>query len=283
MASDTYTIRTMTRDEVGLAVDWAAAEGWNPGRHDAACYYAADPHGFFVGLLDGQPIATISAVRYGASFGFVGFYIVKPECRGRGYGLRLWRAGMAYLAGRNVGLDGVVTQQDAYRKSGFTLAYRNIRYQGVGGGAPRPDDAIVPLASLPWTAVAAYDRPFFPAERDSFLKAWISQPDSHALGLLKDGRLAGYGVIRPCRTGWKIGPLYADAPDLAERLFLALQSRSQPSEAVFLDVPETNRAAVALAGRHRMTVSFETARMYTGPAPDLPLDRLFGVTSFEVG
>jgi len=28
---------------------------------------------------------------------------------------------------------------------------------------------------------------------------------------------------------------------------------------------------------------FETARMYRGAAPDLPVDRWFGVTSFELG
>jgi hypothetical protein len=32
-----------------------------------------------------------------------------------------------------------------------------------------------------------------------------------------------------------------------------------------------------------MTVVFETARMYTGEAPRLPLDGIFGVTTFELG
>ena len=51
MHNNVYSIRTMTQDEVELAIDWAAREGWNPGLHDAACYYAADPNGFLVGLL----------------------------------------------------------------------------------------------------------------------------------------------------------------------------------------------------------------------------------------
>jgi hypothetical protein len=48
---DGYRCRTMTRDDVALAVDWAAQEGWNPGLHDAASFHAADPKGFFVGEL----------------------------------------------------------------------------------------------------------------------------------------------------------------------------------------------------------------------------------------
>ena len=84
-----YTIHTMTREQLDIAVEWAAAEGWNPGLHDADCYYAADPNGFLMGFLDEEPIASISVVKYDDSFGFLGFYIVKPEYRGQGYGIQI--------------------------------------------------------------------------------------------------------------------------------------------------------------------------------------------------
>jgi hypothetical protein len=32
-----------------------------------------------------------------------------------------------------------------------------------------------------------------------------------------------------------------------------------------------------------MAPVFETARMYAGPAPDLPLAQIYGITSFELG
>ncbi len=133
MQNNNYIIRTMTRKEVDLAIEWSAQEGWNPGIRDAECFYSADPSGFFIGLLNDEPIAVISVVKYGESFGFLGFYIVKPEYRGKGYGIQIWNAGLKYLEGRNVGLDGVVAQQNNYKKSGFKLAYRNIRYEGYGG------------------------------------------------------------------------------------------------------------------------------------------------------
>ena len=84
----------------------------------------------------------ISAVRYGSGFGFIGFYIVRPNFRGQGYGLQIWNAAMARLAGRTIGLDGVVAQQDNYRKSGFVLAWNNARFEGLGGG-PRPADGAI--------------------------------------------------------------------------------------------------------------------------------------------
>jgi len=278
-----YTVRFATRKEVDIAIEWAAKEGWDPGLHDADCYYSADREGFLIGLLGDEPVATISAIRYGNDFGFLGFYIVKPEYRGKGYGIQIWRAGMKHLDGRNIGLDGVVAQQENYKKSGFKLAYRNVRYEGIGGGAPRDETETVELSTLSFETIESYDRPFFPERRSSFIESWINQPGCTALGAMRGGKLVGYGVIRPCRSGCKIGPLFADTPALAESLFLALKFRGKTQEPVYLDTPEPNQAAVSLAKRHDMAVVFETARMYTGEKPDIPLDRLFGVTSFEVG
>ena len=106
---------------------------------------------------------------------------------------------------------------------------------------------------------------------------------STALVVRRDGLLAGYGVIRPCRIGCKIGPLFADDADLADRLLRALVSRVRPGEPVQLDVPATNPLALELAQSHGMRPVFETARMYAGVAPDLPIRRMFGITSFELG
>ncbi len=283
MPEKKYSIRAMHRLEVDIAIEWAAKEGWNPGFNDAECYISADPQGFLIGLLEDEPVACISVVKYTDSFGFLGFYIVKPEYRGKGYGMKIWNAGISRLQGCNIGLDGVVDQQNNYKKSGFKLAYRNIRYQGFGGGQGPSDPGVIGLDSLDFSLVEAYDKPCFPAPRSQFLQAWIKQPCSRSLGIMQDGKLAGYGVIRQCREGYKIGPLLANTTTQAESLFLALKTWAGPSATVFLDVPEINPYAVALAERHGMQVSFETARMYTGKAPDIPLGCIYGVTSFEVG
>ena len=94
----------MSREEIDTAIDWAAIEGWNPGLHDAGCFYAADPTGFFMGKIGDTPVATMAAVRYGAHFGFAGLYIVKPEYRKKGYGIQIWNKSLDYLAKRTIGL-----------------------------------------------------------------------------------------------------------------------------------------------------------------------------------
>lgn len=283
MTQQPYSIRPMNREELQIAIAWATAEGWNPGLHDAECFYAADPTGFWIGLLGDEPIATLSAVKYGNSFGFVGFYIVKPEYRGQGYGMQLWNAALDTLSGRNLGLDGVLAQRQNYQQSGFQFAYRNIRFEGASNSDSMDHSRVIELSAIPFEVIAAYDRLFFPGDRVQFLRSWINQPNSVALGILQNNTLAGYGVIRLCHKGYKIGPLFADQPSLAEVLFVALQSTVAAGTPIYLDVPEINVAAVNLAEKYQMKRVFETARMYTQTPPELPYDRLFGVTTFELG
>jgi ribosomal protein S18 acetylase RimI-like enzyme len=278
-----YRTRTMTREQAALAIDWAAAEGWNPGLDDADTFYAADPSGFFIGLLDDEPVASISVVKYGADFAFLGFYMVRAGFRGKGLGWRLWQDAMASAAGRQVGLDGVVAQQDNYRKSGFAFAWRNARYEGAGLARGSSDRRVCPLQQVDWDDVVAYDRPFFPADRSLFLHGWLRQPNAVVLGFVDQGRLQGYGLIRRCRVGWKIGPLFADHEDAAEALYVALAGQAAASEPVSLDIPDIHNAALALTRRHGMRMIFETARMYTGKPPSLPMNRTYGITSFELG
>jgi hypothetical protein len=275
-----FRVRELKPKEVELPIEWAAQEGWNPGLNDADSFYAADSHGFFVGELNGDPVAVISAVKYGDDFAFIGLYIVRPGFRNQGFGLRTWKHALASLGNRNIGLDAVVEQQKTYERSGFKKAYTNTRFSVTAQA--QPVRQTVPLSSVSWDELAAYDRALFPAARDSFLKSWINQPEAIALGILDQGNLAGYGLLRPCRSGHKIGPLFANDAGKAEALFRDLIAHV-PRQTVFLDVPEMNPQATALAARHGMTKVFETGRMYSGRVPDVPMHRIFGITTFELG
>ena len=280
-------------------VDRAAAEGWNPGLGDAAAFRAADPEGFLVAVEYGEPVASISVVRYGTTHGFLGFYIVRPDKRGRGIGWRLWQTGMARLDGRTVGLDGVVDQQENYRRSGFAFAWRNIRYTSRTVASPpnaeapqQSAEAGNPVTSLSgppdegtFAALAALDRRHFGSDRDAFLRVWLTAP-GHSTALARetpDGPVVGYGVARPCREGVKIGPLFSPTPSIAEALLRALAAGLPEGTLVTLDCPEPNREAAALGKAFGFEPVFETARMYRGPAPEIDLSGVYGITSFELG
>ena len=281
MPAEDYQVRIASRADVERIVQWAADEGWNPGLDDSAAFHLADPLGFFMGWLGGEPIAAISVVRYDSDFGFLGLYIVRPQLRGRGLGLALWREALARRPAKRIGLDGVVAQQANYKRSGFRFAYRNIRYGGMVH-ADSPQESLAEAREIPFAMVADYDRLHFPAPRPAFLSFWLAPSRGAALAVLENGRMGGLGAIRACREGFKIGPLFAQSERVADTLFRGLCARAAGAR-IYFDVPETNVPARRLAERYGLSPVFETARMYTGGAPDIALDRVFGVTTFELG
>ncbi len=285
----TLLIRPLSTEEMVIPLDWARQEGWNPGLSDGPCFYHVDPNGFLGAFLNGQPVATISAVRYGDAFGFMGFYIVSPEHRGKGYGLQLWHAALKHLDGLpSIGLDGVVAQQDNYRKSGFIYTHRNGRFKGV---TPFPSsqktleskEQVDPAKDLDFDALCAFDAVHFPTRRADFLRCWMSRPGHRALVIHNSHRVVAYGVIRPCHEGYKIGPLFCENARQAYILIQALCADLPDSQTVFLDLPMENTAALALASDFGMSMIFETARMYRGDIPLLPIQQIYGITSFELG
>ncbi|MEU5091808.1 GNAT family N-acetyltransferase [Streptomyces sp. NPDC021356] len=260
---------------------WAADEGWNPGLSDGPAFFAQDPAGFFLGRIGGEPVSAISVVRHGADFAFLGCYLVRPDLRGRGHGLTTWKTALAHAGSRTVGLDGVVAQQANYRQSGFRPAHRTVRFAGRAPAARCPA-GVRSAAPADLPDLTAYDALCHPAERPRFLARWLTT-DGHRTLVRGDGdRVSGYGVLRPAHDGLRIGPLFADTAEDARALFTALCAVAGEQQ-IALDVPEPNAAGVALAEEAGLTPSFETARMYTGPVREYARERVFGVTTLELG
>lgn len=276
-----FRVRAVSRAESRLFFDWANQEGWNAGRHDAPCFHDADPDGLLVAEVHGEPVAIISCIRYSGEFGFAGQYIARSEFRGKGFGLRLYSAGMARLLGRNVGLDCVPEQVGTYERSGFRTAHHHIRYVGTPSGAPAP--GLARLDAVPFADVLAYDRACFPAPREAFLRSWLAQPESVGLALLREGKLAGFGAARAAVRGFRVGPLFADDADAAEALLLGLAK--EVGGPVGIDVPDAiaHPTAEELVRRHGMSEEFRCARMYTAGPPAFAREKVFGVTSLELG
>ncbi|CCV08047.1 GCN5-related N-acetyltransferase [Mesorhizobium metallidurans STM 2683] len=275
------TIRTLALDEVQTLVDWAAAEGWNPGLGDARIFQAADPEGFIGAFVDGEMVAGISAVAYGNDFGFIGLYICRPDRRGEGHGKAVWDAGMARLGSRTIGLDGVVEQQANYRGMGFAPLYRTIRFVGPPNAPADAGSGIRVIGPELLADILDYDRRFFPGPRRSFLEHWL-RPPHMALAIVRDGAIEGYGVARQCRDGCKIGPLFSNSLDAASRLFAALANASGPGN-IHLDVPETSGDFASLLSSIGLQPGFETARMYRGKAPQIMQSGVFAITTLELG
>ncbi|MEI6796718.1 MAG: GNAT family N-acetyltransferase [Methanomassiliicoccales archaeon] len=279
MASD-VVIKDAGREGARLAVRWAAQEGWNPGLHDAEAFYAADPHGFRIAYLNGEVAGTYSIVRYDEGFAFGGFYIVRKEERGHGVGREMLAAVLREAEPYNFGADGVVAMVPTYERHGLCTHFRSARFLGRVQG--RADVSLRSLDDVGVEAVEAYDRGIFLHPRPAFLKEFLAAPDTQvAVATDSKGDLRGYGVLRPCVSGHKLAPLFSDSPAVAEKLFSHLASLA-PQE-ICLDVPGPNGEGNAMAVKHGMREVFACARIYTKRPEPLPLDRIFGVTSFELG
>ena len=101
-----FSTEVMSQSDLELVLSWAAEEGWNPGVADASAFYAADPEGFFVTRVEGQPVAAISVVNHDSKNAFLGLYICRPDWRAKGLGFATWRSGLEHAGIRSVGLDG---------------------------------------------------------------------------------------------------------------------------------------------------------------------------------
>lgn len=279
---DNYRIRNLNRTELELAIDWAAAEGWNPGIHDAGLFYLGDSEGFFAGEIDGRIVAVGSAVCYDQDYAFCGLYIVDPEFRGRGLGLALTKARLDYCGDRNVGIDGVLENVEIYRRVGYQPFYKNHRFQTEACSLDFDRKSIQPISEKHIADILAYDRLCFPADREAFLREWIRQPDGKALVYCLSDQIQGFAIRRKCRQGYKVGPLFADNIHVAQELLNALQVDIQ-GETLFLDVPGNNPAALELLREYSMEEVFATMRMYRSSLPDIQHSKIFGITTFELG
>ena len=280
ITEDNFRVRPMTKDDLKLALSWAASEGWNPGIDDVNNFYIADPGGFLIGELNGQPISCISVVRYNAQFNFIGIYIVKPEERKKGFGLKTWLEALKLIPHQPAALDAVVQQVNNYQKFGFKPTHSHLRYQGIIFGKICPD--VRNVKTIDFEQLCRYDRQYFPSYRPSFLSTWINQPHGQGYATINDGDLVGYGVIRKATNGFKLAPLFAENQDLAEKLFLALATYAEGSP-IYVDVPNLNQSAISLFESYQMKPIFECVRMYRGEQPNIDWQNVFAVTTLELG
>ncbi len=154
-------------------------------------FYQGDPNGFFIGELDGAAVAVGSAVIYDDQYAFCGLYIVSPEHRGKGYGLALTEARLAYCGDRNIGIDGVLENVDIYARIGYRKYYQNARYQFAAVDASKRHRCIRSIDEVAADVLNRYDRRCFPAARETFLNVWIHQEDALSLASLSNAALPG--------------------------------------------------------------------------------------------
>lgn len=288
MLLNTDELQFLKLDLNGLKtlVSWARSEGWNPGPFDADVFYQTDPDGFYGYFLKGELIGGGSIVSYDGLFGFMGFFIVKPEYRSHGVGKQLWYQRRDLLLSRlqpnaAIGMDGVVDMQPFYQKGGFEISFKDERYE-TKGASFKNHPCISNIQKSDLDNILSYDIRCFGVPRSKFLTSWLFMPESRTFKYVEDDQLKGFAMIRKVSIGYKICPLFAENPIVAEALYQACLNAAG-DELVYIDIPVINKDATSLVEKYKATYVFECARMYYGNAPNMEIDKVFGITTFELG
>ena len=290
-----FRIRTLELDDVPLINDWARREGFAPGTGDVGIYRQTDRQGIWMGCLDDQPIGCIAGIRYNHAYGFIGLYIVRPEQRGHGYGVKLWKQALDHLDDVGcIGLEAAENRIDDYSNWGFHPASATTRWQLADGLSKKTGTSSKPPKGLrlihgeksPEPRIQAYDADRELSPRPHFLSDWLHHPAGQVTALLdRSQNCHGFARVRPCllskEAGWRIGPLLADSPELAELLIMDLLKARQG--VVIIDSPGGNALAAPLLQKLGFTAAGRTLRMYRGNMPSRQLDEVYGLACLELG
>lgn len=279
-------LKQLNKSDLRTLLDWAKKEGWNPGEYDFDVFWKTDPNGYYGFYFDNKLIAGGAIISYNQVYGFMGLFIVHQDFRGQGIGEKLWYLRRDLLLkrlnkGATIGMDGVIEMQAFYKKGGFKIAFRDERYECIGKSIPI-NNAISTIEKEDFKKLSEYDLICFGYERKEFLKNWLLIPDSRCYKYSEKGEFRGYAVIRKVNFGFKIGPLFAENYKIAEELYKTCLN-SVVGESVYIDIPVLNKRAIDLMKKYKAEYTFECARMYYGDLPKVAIDKVYGITTFELG
>ena len=279
-------LNKLTKSHLKTLIDWARNEGWNPGEFDYEVFWETDPDGFYGFFESDKLIAGGAIVSYNGKFGFMGLFIVHPDYRNKGLGRQLWFLRRDKLISRldegaSIGMDGVVAMQPFYSKGGFEIYYKDERYERLGEQF-HISEFISNIELKDFELISAYDKKCFGFCRDDFLYNWLKMSNAKTFKYKGERSLMGFAVLRKVIEGYKIGPLFADNYNVAQELYKACLNAAVGAN-VYLDIPMLNENAVKLVKAFKAKYVFECARMYYNSPPEIEINKLFGITTFELG
>jgi len=280
MEEENFKVRQMIPEDFKIAAYLANQESWNESEKDKLPFFAIDPNGFFVGELNGEGISTACGVKYN-TYAHIGLYLVKKECRGKGYGLKVFEQVMEHVKDAQViGLDAAEAQVKNYEKWGFKIFDKGLGFQRKAEGTS-VSKSIIELRSFDFEQLVEYDEKGFGDCRRNFLKALLNQEGYYSLGFVENGTLKGYGFLRKSQVGYKVGPFVAEDKPIAQEILNGLQNLVKGEE-LFLDTFENNKPMTEIMKEQNWTQRMYFFRMYSKGIAKLDVNKAYAVV-LEVG
>lgn len=269
---------------------------------DAESYFSSGlTQYFYIGELNGERISCISVVKYGERFAFVGYYIVIESQRGKGYGMKTWKHALAFVGDQcNVALDGVLSMEEDYVRSGFHRDSLTHRYdivtrtglQALAKVEPPAGVKIINASLVDFQKLLAYDTEVFGFDRAHLLASLIALCQECSWAAIQSDQVVGYLILRKtvhvAKDGYRVAPLLADSTPIARSLFkMAFEfvACDSSQHIVAIDIPvQLNPESIDLA-KNELTgnLALETVRMHTKGLVVVPWKKVYGFFNVEIG
>lgn len=276
-------VRPFSPRDIAFAASLSDLGGSGATARDYESLVHFDPHGCFIGEVEGEPVGMVLAISYG-KLGWISTLVVKRPYRGCGYGSELLSTAVAYLldhGARTVGLDATADAGGLYSRAGFRPAFDIVYFRG----RPQPPagshaERVLPLRARDLHAVTMFDWACFGANRERVLRALLRL--SAVALLAQDGAgVGGYLLARRTHDHWTIGPWVCTR--LADALLAQALVAIGP-EPVRIGVPEVNAEALHLLRECGLEEYYRETRMYHGDPEGIGRpEAIYAVASAEKG
>lgn len=239
-------IGRLTPDDVGDAWQLSTQVGWNQTEADWWRLLELFPETCFAGRIEGALVATSTLATYG-HVGWIGMVLVDEEYRRRGYGSELFERALDTGVGVDleiVGLDATDAGRTVYSQYGFENVGGIDRWIGTIETVPELDNTERVRNIRAVGEIAPFDRRHTGVDRRALLEHLLATEGVSGLCCERDGKIRGYGIVRPGRIHPQIGPVVASEREHVETLFVALMRRLD--EPIVVDAPRNARTEAIL-------------------------------------
>lgn len=279
-------LRDATPDDLPAIAGLRESVGWDVaewalraviGQPHARCLVAVDGGGAVAGVGSG--------IVYGP-LGFVGNMIVAPAHRRRGVGAAILDAVAQFLE-----VEGCVRLELNATSEGRPL-YERHGFRSLGTSAttriprgtrltPRTEVTVRPATPDDLNAVAAYNRPRFGGDRRVVLELLIRAPRTTTVIAEAGNRIVGYGCVRIAES--RIGPMLAEAPEVAAALLLEGFALMPGAPEIRLNLPPNNQPGAAWLEGMGVRAEPWDGRMGRGPAIPRRDETVYGMVLGALG
>jgi GNAT superfamily N-acetyltransferase len=249
----------MRATDIDAGLRLCRLSGWNQTRRDWEQFLALNPGGACVAEYEGHVVGTVTTVRYGSRFGWIGMVLVDPAFRGRGIGTRLLDHALVLLSDMPlVRLDATAAGHDLYLTRQFVDEGLINRVEAVGPVVPSSaPDGVRPMAERDVPQVFALDQQVFGADRGLMLQwMWQGAPE-YAWVSYSGDCMTGYAMGRHGHAYEHVGPIVAGEDETACRLVRACLGANSTAPFV-IDAPAGHpswqRSLEAMGFRHQRSL-----------------------------